>query len=345
MKRQLILAIMAVMLIFSLVAVGCAPKAPAELPEVLTLATMPPGMNVNAQAVGIADLCGVYTPISLKVKPATNEMVWMPMTLTGEVDLGVAVAVAIRQAYLGTFVFEGIAQQAGVKSFPVRLVAAGSPMRINMFVRGDDPAKKIADLKGRRICRAAVGTHFELYVSALLANGGLTWDDVTEVPIANPIEVGRAIMEGRADSGQLGVGAPIAVEAVAKVNARWLPVDTSPEAVKRMQDIVDIAYVATVPGGEHIGIPEPQPLMHIDTVFVAREDISEAAVYELTKALWEHNSELVGKPGLSEWTQDRFLTTTVRVPYHDGAIKFYKEIGLWTKEMEELQKAVLAEKP
>ena len=345
MKRQLIICGLVLMLVFGLAGAAPAPAAAGELPRVLNMATMPPGMIVNVQAVGIADICGKYTPITIKVMPSTNEMVWVPMTVTGEIDVGIASALPIRQAYLGSFVFKGIAKKAGVKNFPLRLVAGGSPLRVNFVVRGNDPAKKIPDLKGRRVVSFRKGTHFDLYTKARLANAGLTLGDVKQVPAANPIESARAVMAGRADAGDLAVGAPIATEAVAKVKARWLPMDPSPEAVKRMKEFVEVAYVAEVPGGVHIGVPESQYLMHMDVIFVAREDISEAAIYELTKAIWEHNSELVKKPGLFEWTKDKFLTKEPRLPYHMGAIKFYKEKGIWTKEMAEFQEAVLAEKP
>jgi len=345
MKRQLIICGLVLMLVFGLAGAAPAPAAAGELPRVLNMATMPPGMIVNVQAVGIADICGKYTPITIKVMPSTNEMVWVPMTVTGEIDVGIASALPIRQAYLGSFVFKGIAKKAGVKNFPLRLVAGGSPLRVNFVVRGNDPAKKIPDLKGRRVVSFRKGTHFDLYTKARLANAGLTLGDVKQVPAANPIESARAVMAGRADAGDLAVGAPIATEAVAKVKARWLPMDPSPEAVKKMKEFVEVAYVAEVPGGVHIGVPESQYLMHMDVIFVAREDISEAAIYELTKAIWEHNSELVRKPGLFEWTKDKFLTKEPRLPYHMGAIKFYKEKGIWTKEMAEFQEAVLAEKP
>jgi TRAP transporter TAXI family solute receptor len=350
--------LLAVLLCLSLVAVTACGTAPPsqqqeeeeeeeeeELPEVLNLGTMPVGMIVNAQAVGIAAICSNYTPISIKVYPATNEMVWVPMTATDEIQLGVASAVAMRQAYLGSYVFEDIADQAGVESFPLRVVAGGSPLRVNLFVPGDSPIETIPELEGTRHVTFAEGTHFVQYTEALLANGGLTLDDITPVPVANPVESVRAVMDDRADAGQVAVGAPIAAEAVANIGLRWLPVDPSPEAVQRMKDVVDVAYVAEVPGGVHIGIPEPQLLMHLDVVFVAHEDVSEAAVYELAKALWENNDELVEKPGLFEWTPDKYLSTEQRVPYHPGAIEFYKEIGIWTEEMEEFQEAVLAEEP
>ena len=345
MGRKSIIYGFALILILSLVGANSLAQEGGKLPRVLNMATMPPGMIVNAQAVGIADICGKYTPIKLKVMPSTNEMVWVPMTVTKEIDLGVASALPIRQAYMGSFVFKGIAKKAGVKDFPLRLISGGSPLRVNFVVRGNDPAKKIPDLKGRRVVSFREGTHFDLYTKARLANGGLTLKDVNQVPAANPIESARAVMEGRADSGDLAVGAPIATEAVAKVKARWLPMDPSPDAVKRMKEFVEVAYVAEVPGGVHIGVPENQYLMHMDVIFVAREDIDEAAIYELTKATYEHNEELVKKPGLMEWTKDKFLTKEPMLPYHSGAIKFYKEIGLWTKDMEEFQKAILAEKP
>jgi TRAP transporter TAXI family solute receptor len=343
MKKKLIHYGLVLTLIFGLV--GAVPSHAARLPKVLNMATMPPGMIVNAQAVGIADIFGEYTPIKIKVMPSTNEMVWVPMMVTGEIDLGVASALPIRQAYLGSFVFKGIAKKAKVKNFPLRLVTGGSPLRVNFVVRGDDPAKKIPDLKGRRVVSFREGTHFDLYTKARLANGGLSLKDIKPIPAANPIESARAVMEGRADAGDLAVGAPIATEAVAKVKARWLPLDPSPNAVKRMKEFIEVAYVAEVPGGIHIGIPKAQYLMHMDVIFVAREDISEDAIYELTKAIWEHNSELVKKPGLFEWTTDKFLTKEPQLPYHEGAIKFYKEKGIWTEEMADFQKAVLTEEP
>jgi TRAP transporter TAXI family solute receptor len=343
MKRQCMFSL--ALVVITCLAIGGAASAAEKMPRVLNLATMPPGMIVNAQSVGMSDIISKYTPISIKVMPATNEMVWMPMTVTGEIDLGVAGATAIRQAYLGTFVFEDLAKKAKVKTFPMRVITGGSAIRVNFLVRGDDPAKKIQDLKGRRVVSFREGTHFDLYTKARLANAGMTLKDVKPVPCANPIESARAVIEGRADSGDLAVGAPIATEAVAKVKARWLPVDPSPEAVKRMKKFVETSYVKLVPGGVHIGVPEEQYLMHVDIVFVAREDISKAAIYEITKALWEHNDELVKRPGLMEWTKDKYLTKEPLLPYHDGAIKYYQEKGLWTNDMDEFQKVRLAEEP
>ena len=65
----------------------------------------------------------------------------------------------------------------------------------------------------------------------------------------------------------------------------------------------------------------------------------------ISKTLYEHNAELLERPGLMEWSVKGFLSKEPRIPFHNGAIRFYKEKGFWTKEMEDLQKAVLAEEP
>ena len=343
MKRQWIL-LLALMFIIGLV-VGGPVSAAEKLPRILNLATMPPGMIVNAQGVGIADVVSKYTPMSVKVMPATNEQVWMPMTVRGEIDLGVTASLPAYLAYHGTLAFKNIAEKAKVKGFPLRAVTGGSPLRVNFVVRGDDPAKTCADLKGRRVVCFREGTQLDLFTKARLANGGLSMKDVKCVPAANPIESARAVMEGRADAGDLAVGAPIATEAVAKVKARWLSLDPSPEAVERMTEIIKTAYVAKTPGGVFIGVPEDQYLMHMDVILVAVKGISESAIYEITKILWDNNDELVKRPGLMEWKKERFVTKEPRLPYHDGAIKFYKEKGIWSKEMEEFQKERLAAEP
>ena len=199
MKKQWIL-ILALVFIIGMV-VGGPVSAAEKLPRILNLATMPPGMIVNAQGVGMADLISKYTPMTVKVMPATNEMVWLPMMVTGEIDLGVTASIAMRHAYLGEFVHAAIAKKAGVKGFPLRTITSGSPLRVNFVVRGDDPAKTCADLKGRKVVCFREGTHFDLYTKGRLANGGLAMKDVKCVTAANPIESARAVMEGRADAG------------------------------------------------------------------------------------------------------------------------------------------------
>jgi TRAP transporter TAXI family solute receptor len=317
----------------------------ADLPRIVTMGTMPAGMLVNIQGAGIADVISKHTPMDLKIQAVTSEEVWVPMMLTDEVDIGVAVSLTMRNAFKGVAVYEDIANKVGVKGFPIRLVTIGTPIRMSILVPGSSDAKTTADLKGKTITSFAPQTAFDMYSKALLANGGLEPGDYKEFPVANPAESARAVLEGNADAGMVAAGAPVVAEAVARVDARWVHLVTSPEAEKRMQEVIPTSYIDNIPGGVFVGAPEAQPMLHLDVYLVARENLSEDAVYEMTKILFEKNDELTKKPMLKEWIPSRFLSKRAYVPYHSGAIKFYKEKGLWNEEMEAMQNDLIAEAP
>jgi len=251
----------------------------------------------------------------------------------------------MRNAFRGAAVYENIGDKVGVKSFPIRLVTIGTPIRINFLVPGSLDAKTTADLKGKTVASFAPKTAFDMYTKALLANGGLKPGDYKEFPVANPAEATRAVLDGNADAAMVAAGAPVVAEAVAKLNARWVDLVTSPEAEKRMQGVIATSYIDNIPGGVFVGAPEAQPMLHLDVYLVARENLSEDAVYEMTRVLFEKNDELTKKPMLKEWIPSRFVSKRAYVPYHSGAIKFYKEKGLWNEEMEAMQKELMAEAP
>ena len=64
-------------------------------------------------------------------------------------------------------------------------------------------------------------------------------------------------------------------------------------------------------------------------VLVAYPDQDEDLVYNMTKAMVELFPDYSGKaPGIDGWALDKQNLKWV-VPYHKGAIKFFKEVGKW----------------
>lgn len=58
-------------------------------------------------------------------------------------------------------------------------------------------------------------------------------------------------------------------------------------------------------------------------------------VYGVTKALLEHHSEWKGCHPTAEQFGPKFHPAHPGgAPYHDGAIQYFKEVGLWSKEMQ-----------
>jgi len=138
---------------------------------------------------------------------------------------------------------------------------------------------------------------------------------------------------------------PIIEELNAKKGARILPLDASAEAVKRVRNFFPGYPVSVTPGPGRTGVEKEQHLWAYDIYLIAREDLSDAAAYQVAKALWENYNELGTIHALlKKWIHEKFVTTEALVPYHPGALRFYKEKGIWTSEMEKLQEELLAKK-
>ena len=111
-----------------------------------------------------------------------------------------------------------------------------------------------------------------------------------------------------------------------------------------MADIYPGSYPSVVKVGFATGIVKDTAVLTNDIYLVAGKDLSDEAAYEIVKALWEFNEELgAAYPLLKEWQRERMVSPQAFIPYHPGAIRFFKEKGAWTKEMDALQAKRMSE--
>jgi len=81
-----------------------------------------------------------------------------------------------------------------------------------------------------------------------------------------------------------------------------------------------------------------------DVYLVATKEMSDDVAYQVVKVLWDYNEELAASiPVLKEWRRDRMVTKNATIPYHPGVIRFFREKGVWTKEMDALQAKLMGE--
>ena len=321
---------------------GQTPKV--TFPKTLNLATHPVGTMLNAVGTGLATVLSKYLPTVVKVMPTTGPIEWLPMATSGEVDMGVLNDWDSKMGRLGR---EDYKAATGGKGASIYLLCSGAPALNGPLVAETSGIKKGTDVKGKRYVGVFTGSAgITAQANAALANWGHKPTDVRMISVPG-VEAGvRAIIEGRADiTGSTNIGMSVIAELDAGKGARYISFDPSPEAFKRMQEHFPCYLVQVMPGPGMTGVREPVFMMAYNFYLVGSERLSDAVAYSIVKTLWEYNKELGPiHVRLKDWTKDRFVTNKATIPYHPGAINFYKEVGAWGTEMESLQKQLLAEK-
>lgn len=309
----------------------------------INIGTNPIGAYYHTLGVAVAKVINDHTNLKAVVKPMSGPEAWIPYMARGEMQLGIMNMWDAQMARAGKYEWEKLSEGKG---FPdLRLITPATPNKIGLMVAKDSPVKKIADLKGKKVAGKYPRTSITLQTLALLANGGLTEKDVIMVPVHSPPDGVKAVIEGRADSsGTIALGSPVIQELDAKKGARYLPLDPSPECVERMRKHFPGYLVKVEEGPEAIGITGEQYLWAYDNYLVTVSQLPESTAYIITKALYENckEFELVHKL-LKEWNRDSFISKNIVIPYHPGAVRYFKEKGIWTKDMEEIQSRLLAQ--
>jgi len=314
-----------------------------QLPPILNVGTHPVGSFFNVVGTAVATVVGRHTAMKTTVKPMAGPSAWYPLIKTQEIDLGVLNNWDAEKGYLGESVYGKLSEGKG---FRVRLIAISVNNAIGLAVAADSGIYRYSDLKGKRVAGNLPTPSLQLQTEALLLNGGVSWSEIKVIPVSSVAEGVKVVIEGRSDSSATcTIGMPIIEELQAKKGARILPLDPSPEAVKRTKEKFPGYPFKVTPGPGKTGVEKEQYLWAYDIYLIGREDLPDEAAYQVVKALWENHKDLGSiHVLLKDWTPDKFATKEALIPYHSGTIKFYKERGVWTSEMAKLQESLLAKK-
>jgi TRAP-type uncharacterized transport system substrate-binding protein len=85
------------------------------------------------------------------------------------------------------------------------------------------------------------------------------------------------------------------------------------------------------PGKNNPGVKQPIDVVGFDIFLLTSADTPEDEVYKITKTLHENWKKLRSDyPVLRSTSVDQVADATNTVPYAAGAMRYYKEAGLWS---------------
>lgn len=213
-----------------------------------------------------------------------------------------------------------------------------SSMHVSHFhfiVRKDSPIKSWKDFRGKKISLGAPGSGTLVSSLQLFKALGYSKSDF-DLKYLNFTETISAIQDNTIDVGLVAAGAPVAgvIDLALTIPIRLIPV--------RQSDFVTPSRVTSVymdvviPKGTYKGVAEDVPSLAAPTFIIVNKSMDNNTAYQLLKVLHEYEKERNRlHPLAKEYALDKALTgiagreTLYKVPFHDGAIKYYKEKGVW----------------
>jgi len=292
--------------------------------ESLGIGASPQGTIVYAASGAVARVITENTDLQGRVQPFGGSTQYVPLVNSGELDFGLANVLEVNLAMQGDVIFGGRASE------DLRLIGTLYPLQVGMFVRADSSYQSINDLSGERLGEGYTSQAIMRPVAqAMLATGGLNNGDYDGYLVPNLTRAADDFAQGRLEAFFFGIGAGKVSEVDASVGGlRLLPMGDDETA---MQAIFPQAYGSTVqPGGNRAGVNEPVQAMTYDYLLFAHKDIADDVAYAVAEAVHQNKATLVSTVGaFNGFNPDQMGKAQGDLPYHDGAIQYFRDAGIW----------------
>lgn len=369
--RRTIFCLLVILLVVSIGLVSCAKPAPTPTPAPkpavpaptpapapkpapagtkVTMAGPPVGWTSYAVAIGWAQIVNKYSsPLVLVVESTPGTPAKLEALVRGQSNL------ASQSSYnVITFVYNGEQTYAGKPWTPaknVRLLIGGLETLKGAYMTSTRTGvKTYADLKGKAIPKYAQHS-MDPQCDALLKIYGIDRQkNVKEIFVNESTAAWQELQMGRLD---------VVWDSVSERQFEWqealgqlvfLNIDQAKfdEAKAKYPDIFLGVYLDTLMPGDIAGLKMSGPTNVIAYLMmaIANTDLPDNVAYTIVKTLLEHPKEVQAITSSARSFSAKIALPPVSVasvvPYHPGAVKAYKELGLWTPEHEKMQQAALA---
>ncbi len=293
----------------------------------------------RTMAIGTGGTGGVYYPLggavanvlskNLPNVQATAEVTGgsvdnLKLIGTGKNELGFTMADAALNAYNGEDKFKS-------GKIPLQTLLVVYPNRMHVVTIEGTGIEKMSDMKGKRVSTGSPGSATEVMAFRVIEAAGLDKDKDMKRERLGVAESVNAIKDGKIDAFFWVGGIPTAAvtDLAATPGVKMKLVDHS-ETVDKMNAKYGKLYTAsTIKAGSYPGYDKDNKIAEVWNLIVTGDKMSNDDAYTIVKTLVEKKADLVAvhKEALS-FSLDNQVQTRSPVPFHPGALKYFKEKGI-----------------
>jgi TRAP transporter TAXI family solute receptor len=216
---------------------------------------------------------------------------------------------------------------------PARALAVLYPNYTHLVTRAESTIRTTADLRGKVVSTGAAGSGTEVVAFRLLEAAGLDRARDLRTQALGVAQSADALKDGKLDAffwnGGLPTAAVLDLAHSPGLQIRLVPTDNLLPALTA-QHGTSLYYRQVIPKSAY-RLSEDVPVVAVANLLVASEALPEPLAYDITRVMFEKQGVLAG---IHPQARELSLSSAVEgspVPFHPGAIRYYRERGVWTR--------------
>ncbi|ALO47593.1 TAXI family TRAP transporter solute-binding subunit [Pseudohongiella spirulinae] len=314
------------------------PAGQLNMPQTVAWSAYPTGTGGYSQAVAIGNILQRQYGVNLRVVPGRNDVSRLATLNAGRVNMSAGGSEAV---YAQEGILNFAARIWGPQPIRALLSNFSTSCSFSLATAADADIRTVDDIKGKRVTFVQGAPSLNNATTALLAYANLTWDDVERIDVGGYNASIDAVINNRADVAGGACNSPPFMRLDSSPRGLfWVefPPDDA-EAVERVRSRLPwyVPHVATE--GPAIDVNTGiEVFTSAYPLLVAMDDLDQDMVYGMTKVIAVHYDEYKNSaPGANGWRINGQQLENAFIPYHEGAIRYFKEIGIWSPEAESKQ--------
>lgn len=342
MKRmtKLLCAVLTILMIFSLAACGQKPPAPSQsgdassaapaerqkpaVPTVVRISCGPLTGYQNTLYNAVANLVNENYPgfYNFSIEASTGSAENARYLIMGETDFGTMGMDMTLSSYNGTGEFNGMAKNQLMHV----ATHSGTGATIQVIASQKSGIKTITDLKGKKF--GVTAGMMAGYLDDVLFAYDMTTADLGKLSNLSLTDLCNALQDGTIDAFLYATPAPSTNFTDLAMTFGFTLVDIGKDAVDKLIAAKPWYHGVPIPAGTYKGVDYDVLSFAQYTALCARADVAEDTVYDLVKTFLENEEALVAVHKNAQGTTPERGAEGALIPYHPGALRYYKEKGI-----------------
>ena len=239
----------------------------------------------------------------------------------GDAQLGFVQTDVGAYAYNGTRLFE---ETGKVEDFST---VANLYMEQVQIVTLDENIKSVADLAGKNVSVGAAGSGVYYNAVDVLSAYGLDVEKDINPTYQSFGDSAESLQDGKIDAAFVVAGAPTtAITSLAASKPVYL-VSLDDEHIDKL--LADSPYYSkTTISKDTYNMPEDVTTVAVGAVVIARDDVSDADVYNFLYGIFENVDDITAAHAKGAELNLDFAASYEAVPYHPGAVAYFADKGI-----------------